>query len=318
LPYAEIGSTEIRKRVVSAARGAGTARVSKDHLFEIYAAFGDIPQKIFGGSEPSVGTLQEYYRDDPAFAAYMTARFALTDEQTSFDKQEYKPQEMLKLALTHLPKITHEWAHSVIESYINRVQGTMELEAGQWYNSQSWFVRSIESMPTQATSLYLLGMAALKLNDTDRACDLLSKSLLLDPDYKATHVNLGAVFLRQQRYAEAILVSQILLKRFPETRPSQYHLGVACYQQAVILQDQIQDFYLTDEFAELRQCAYDMLLKSYDSKPGERRTWLQEDEDMLAALKGYFGSLRLRSEGCKLPPVPVTQAAVWIKNHWRT
>merc|ERR1712216_1040604 len=112
------------------------------------------------------------------------------------------------------------------ESFYHRGNGTLAATSNNWEKAQEYFLKSVEILPTNATSMYLLGTAALHLGDTERAVEWLSKSLLCDPDFKSPYVNIGAAFLRQQRHAEAVAASEEVLARYPGTVQAEYNLGV--------------------------------------------------------------------------------------------
>lgn len=163
-------------------------------------------------------------------------------------------------------------------------------------------------MPSSATALYLLGTAALKLGEIQRAEVYLSQSLILDPDFKGTMVNLGVVFLRQQRFDEARAVSENLRKRFPYVSQSYYHIGLACYHQAVQVQKR-QEMYkglkaespfsqkMAASYQHLREKAFANLTKAVNDD------FMSDGQRMLRALE------RDRNY---LPPVEVTESTGWI------
>ena len=56
---------------------------------------------------------------------------------------------------------------------------------------QEHFVQALDSFPSNSNALFLLGMAALEMGLLESAVELMNKSLLLDPDFRAPYVQLG-------------------------------------------------------------------------------------------------------------------------------
>ena len=57
---------------------------------------------------------------------------------------------------------------------------------------QEHFVKALESFPSNSNALFLLGMGALEMGFLENAVELMNKSLLLDPDFRAPYVPLGS------------------------------------------------------------------------------------------------------------------------------
>jgi len=232
LPYDDVFSladdnNAVRRGCVSAARTAGTAPVSENLLHEVCAALCDVPLVLFGGSEPSLTTLRKRYHKS-AFEVYLNARFALTDDVFS----EGSPQKLLDTAKSMMEQVTPPRSRRHVEAFIYRIQGCLEIEHKRWEASREWFQRSIDSMPTNANSYYFLGTAALKLDDPWTAVRLLSRSLVLDPDFKAAYMNLRTALFRLGREDDAEEIWEALCKRFPcadDARPD--HVVVAHFRR---------------------------------------------------------------------------------------
>lgn len=316
LPKVDMDAPELRNRVVSAARTGGTAPVDVTHLIEVYAALGDLVQKLLGGSEPRLDAqiLHELYRRESSLASYFATQFAMFKRPPSLD--------WLDVAESFLVSCRDSSMKRCAESFLNRARGLVEAAAlsRSWDCAQEWFNRSIENWPSNAMSYYLLGVASLELGKTQRAADLLAHSLLLDPDYKPIYVNLGAALLRLRRFDEAAEISEALLERHPTAAQGHYHLGVACYQQLLALQapfsahrkenhgsaESLEDRKLSKKFEKLRQRGLHALSECRGE--GSRSyPWLKKDELMLLALGGL----------AELPQIELPESAGWPLMAWR-
>merc|ERR1712048_874362 len=110
--------------------------------------------------------------------------------------------------------------------------------------------------------------------------NLMNRSLLLDPDFQATYVNIGVAYLRlaaladqcdnekeaMKKYCNAIEVSEACLERHAQTPQAHYHIGVAHCQLALKLRK-------TNEpaFEDFRIRAARGLKEARDSALGQRR-----------------------------------------------
>lgn len=296
LPKEDIDSINIRASVISAAK-SGTAHVAREHLHEVYAAMGDSVQQLFGGSEPSPSMLTERYSDQPELATYLTARLAIAMRDLS------RVRMALKLAASVVTQAGDGPVKRSAESFLNRGYGILEAQTPpfKWAAAREYFAESVEMLPTNAASLYLLGMAELELGKTEEAANLMCKSLILDLDFKAPYVNLGVAYIRLRKFDDAIDVSEAGLKRHPESPQCHYHIGVACYHKVVHLESTMgrnaPD--TLKEIERLRKKALDELMMSRDSDEGQRLVyrglrggpgkvdspWLDADDDMVDALK---------------------------------
>eukprot|EP00411_Alexandrium_monilatum_P026100 CAMPEP_0175333672 /NCGR_PEP_ID=MMETSP0095-20121207/2401_1 /TAXON_ID=311494 /ORGANISM="Alexandrium monilatum, Strain CCMP3105" /LENGTH=937 /DNA_ID=CAMNT_0016630973 /DNA_START=53 /DNA_END=2866 /DNA_ORIENTATION=+ len=326
LPKEDVESINIRASVISAARTAGTAHVDPQHLLEVYAAMGDSVQQLFGGSEPSPRMLTDKYSDQPELATYLTARLAIAMRDLS------RVRMALKLASSVVLKASEGPAKCSAESFLNRGYGIVEALTPpyKWSAARDFFRKSVELLPANAASLYLLGMAELELGNVTEAATIMEKSLLLDLDFKAPYVNLGIAYIRLRRFDEAIEVSEALLKRHPESPQCHYHIGVACYQKAFHLENHsnLRMQGRAQEVADLKWRAMNELIESRECEEGQRllnrgirggpgktdSPWLDADDEMVEALKRGRSS----SSGIgRLPPVQLPDNIGWRFFGWR-
>lgn len=306
------------------------------HLLEVYATLGDAVQQLFGGVEPSPRMLDKQYSDQPELAAYLTAKLGMAERDPT------KIRKMLYEAQVHACKLLPSRAKSGIESFISRGNGILEaktlaVKAANWATAQKHFQTSIRHLPTNASTLFLLGMALMERGKTADAVEVLSKSLLLDPDFKAPYVNLGVAYLRLQQYERAIDVSDACLVRHPQTPQCHYHIGAACCQLALFLEAREAGGVVLQEVEELEyrdHCgrAFEAFSEARGSEEGQKRTplgdedtfreppWLEIDDDMVAAIApperptaNPRGSASRRARHMSLPP-----DVGWRLLAWRT
>jgi len=301
LPKEGVTSTNVRHRTISAARTSGTALVPTEHLFEVYAALGDILQQLFGGSEPSPAMLAKQYDGEPELGSYLTARLAIAMRDLS------RARSALKTSNSLIKTAQEGWVRSCAESFVARGQGIIEAMTppGRWESAEKLFLESQRCLPWNATTLYLLGMCALEAERPDEAVQLFERSLLLDLDFRAPYVCLGIAYLRVRRFADAIELSEAGLRRHPESPQCNYHIGVACYYQAQELEQQPGGAGArgqpAKEVQRLRQRALEEILAARESEEGQRAQfrgnrgrgparvegpWTDEDDEMVALLQG--------------------------------
>lgn len=235
LPKEPAGSASLRERVVSAASVSGTAPVDLADLHEVYSALGDVVPQLFSLQEPTPAALTARYHDRPELAAYFVARLAAMHRDPSNARRK------LEVAAMAADRLGPCAGRACVKSLVARGQAVLAARRwagapGDWRAAVPHLQASLAQLPTNANSLYLLGMARLELNELPAAEDQLIKSLLLDPDFKAPYVGLAIVALRQAQYERAVEVSEACLRRHPATPMCHYHIGVACCQLALELE----------------------------------------------------------------------------------
>mmetsp|Transcript_1234 Transcript_1234/g.3169 ORF Transcript_1234/g.3169 Transcript_1234/m.3169 type:complete len:862 (-) Transcript_1234:17-2602(-) len=337
LPKRDMRSADLRERVVSAARTSGTAPVRSAVLAEVYSSLGDSVQQLFGGVEPSSKMLADHYASQPELAAYLTARLAVSIRESS------RMKKMLYDAQVLVGKGLEERGKQFVESFIARCHGVLEARSDakdRWDSAKRHFLKALKCSPANANALYLLGMASLELGKPAEAVTFMNKSLLLDPDFRAPYVNLGAAYLRLRLFEETIAISEACLERHPSSPQCVYHIGVACCQLSLLNEARESggvplshaDKELSDE---LRKRALECLLHARQSEEGQKRKpnpgtcrvpeapWLESDRLMIEILAadhhrppevsgGYTQDSTLPRE-VRLPPT-----VGWKIFGWRT
>merc|ERR1712083_619504 len=116
---------------------------------------------------------------------------------------------MVNMATEIIAKVDDGPAKRCTESFVSRARGFVTASTiHTWEAALPHLHQSIKCLPWNATSLYLVGMAALEQGNPQEAVDFMTKSVMLDLDYKVPYVNLGVAYLRLQRYDDAITVSE--------------------------------------------------------------------------------------------------------------
>jgi len=224
-----MGGPSLRDLVVSAARTSGTATVRASHLHEVYTAVDDAVLELFGNTEPSPSALDQQHQDQPTLAAFFVARFGTACMVRQLGRTHKNLEEAQRL----LNKANASENSESVMSYIDRSYGVIEARTGggeRWRRAEARFQKALEWQPTNANALYLLGMAALNdatVGSSERAVDFFSRSLLFDPDFRASYVNLAIGYLRLGQYESAVEVSDAGLARHPDAPQPHYHIGVA-------------------------------------------------------------------------------------------
>eukprot|EP00747_Dinoflagellata_sp_TGD_P085259 gnl/TRDRNA2_/TRDRNA2_162823_c0_seq1.p1 gnl/TRDRNA2_/TRDRNA2_162823_c0~~gnl/TRDRNA2_/TRDRNA2_162823_c0_seq1.p1 ORF type:complete len:904 (-),score=152.34 gnl/TRDRNA2_/TRDRNA2_162823_c0_seq1:152-2863(-) len=268
LPKEDVRSTKIRERVISAARTGGTAHIGVNHLHDVFCALGDSIQHLFGGQELSVSTLSSWYGDKPELAGYLIGRFAVASRDIS------KCRRLMQIADSVAARAQDGIAKKCVMSFLARGWGVVEANTppSKWAAAKDKFHESISLAPWNATSLYLLGMSLLEIGDPENASEALYRAMLLDLDFKAPYIALSIAYLRLKRYAEAILCSMECLDRHAESPQCNYHIALACYQQALRVEAETSSPTIAqkEESKRLRHRALHCLLEARESEEGRR------------------------------------------------
>jgi len=325
LPKVDISSPKLRERIISAARTSGTAYVAKNHLQEIYAAMGDSIQKLFGGTEPTISTLAESYDHTPAYASYFIARAAVALKDLG------SCRKAMKSAAAELEKSEHGFERECSRSFVTRGFGVFDAmqPPGKWKEALVYWEESIEALPCNASTLYLIGMAHLEMENPSRAVDYMHRSLILDLDFKAAYLNLGVAYLRLNRLEEAVACSEACLRRHPESPQCHYNIAVACYFQAKNMEGTLNPTTeLREEYERLRKRSLTELTEARESDEAQRMLsrgrcdvpFLDEDDMILEAVRPSRGQLGKPKEpprkGMRSPEIGPRTG--WRFFGWRT
>lgn len=321
LPRVNIDSSQVRERVVSAARTSGTAVVPLSQLFEVYAALGNSMQWLFGGQNPNAVMLAQWYNEEPEFSAYLIAQLGMSLPDLSESRQ------VVQFAESAMPFADDGPAKRCSESFHFRVLGVLEALAplGEWGKARQYFESSLERLPSNATSMYCLGMAHLELGQAEPAAVCFRRCLVLDLDYFAPYVNLGVALLRLGEPDAAILVSEAGLVRHPQAPQCHYHIGLACVLKAVALEVTSIAHHVSSvtEYRRLTLRAKGAFNAARDSDEARlsklhkppATPWLPQDDALLAALGTSSESA---AAGLRSVELPLSPAIGWTFYGWRT
>jgi tetratricopeptide (TPR) repeat protein len=295
----EMGADTIRDCIVSAARTSGTAPVHLAHCHEIYAALGDVVQRLFAsGGELSSKDLKEMYGEEPELAAYMVAR-AGGKTKAGARRHLNEALKLLDEAEGLLQGSNPKRSHALSYIWRARFQPTTGPD-GELQNQKetSHLKRSLDFLPTNATTLCLIGADWCRQGENWYARRYLRESLLLDPDFKAPYVYLGMVHLRLKLWQSALEISEKGRARHPSPAQFQYHIGVACCQLALEMAEKDSGAVNSEQYQHYRQRAIEtlhaargsweaanqkQLMMSRDFAP--RPPWTEEDDRMLEAME---------------------------------
>merc|ERR550525_1276916 len=106
---------------------------------------------------------------------------------------------------------------SCVKSFIHRGYHLLQARLSNLQDGEQYLNTSYQHMPTNANALMLMGIRSQQEGNPEEAVKWLTRSLLLDPDFKAPYVYLGISHLRLQAYNKAIEISDAGLARHPET-----------------------------------------------------------------------------------------------------
>mmetsp|Transcript_2702 Transcript_2702/g.9082 ORF Transcript_2702/g.9082 Transcript_2702/m.9082 type:complete len:1072 (-) Transcript_2702:252-3467(-) len=322
LPKEPVESVKLRDSIISAAK-TGTTYVEMNHLLEVFGALGDSVQQLFGGVEPVASTLAETYAAEPELAAYLVGRIGIAMRDLSSCRRT------VDLGRKVLERAADGPSKMCAQSFISRGFGVVDAMTppGRWAEAQVHFQKSIENQPANASSLYLLGMAHLEQGQTLLAVEFMRKAMVLDLDFRAPYVNLGAAYIRLQEFDAAIAVSEACLKRHPESPQCNYHVALACYFKTLKLESRPVSE-VKEAYERLRQRGLHELSEARDSDEAQRAQhrsrveapWLEEDDLLGEALKpgnGFLGKRRdLKSKFQR--PLEIRPDIGWRFMGWRT
>lgn len=231
LPAEDMNSSDLRGKVVSVAK-QGTAPVQAGQLHDVYVSLGNMVCMLFNTNSHNLShtSLTRKYSECPEFAAFVSSRLACSMRLR--DKQ--KSLQLLELAQLQISKLPSSPPRDQVASYIQRNRGVYEAMHSRWKVAEASLLRSLEVMPANATTRFLLGMAKLDGGNTRAAITSFEEALVLDPDFKAPYMNLGVCWLREAEYEKAREVCEAGLVRHPQTLQGLYNLGVASFALLVV------------------------------------------------------------------------------------
>uniref|UniRef100_A0A7S4V8B8 Protein O-GlcNAc transferase n=1 Tax=Alexandrium monilatum TaxID=311494 RepID=A0A7S4V8B8_9DINO len=275
-------SQDLRGKIVSVAK-QGTAPVPDHDLHAVYASLGDMVSLLFGANDMSQNALRARYKSFPELGSFIIARLACSIRVC--DKT--KSSQLMELARMYMERETGA-CKDYVTSYIHRNLGVAEAgHNSQWLIAAEHFRKSIQKMPPNANSRHLLGLHHLEMGEFQKAAKLFEQALLLDPDFKAPYACLGVARLRLGRYGGAAEVSRAGLTRHPHTPACHYNLGVACFVQAFLKEQEMGHGFIA---SELRQTALEELQVARDQRFRDQG-WEARDDAMIARLRDEHAPL---------------------------
>jgi len=273
LPEEDVHSPDLRGRIISKAR-QGTAPVRGPQLHEVYAALAGSVEFIFSKHNMSPQSLLQQYPEHREFSAFIAARLACSMRMRDANKSN----AVLGLAqaanakCAGLPK-------GYVDSYIHRNFGVFEALSGRWKQAGAHFKRSLDMMPTNATTHYLAGMCHLESEDWKATVESMEVSLQLDPDFKAPYVNLAVAWLRLKGWSQAIEACEAGLYRHPQTPHFYYNMGLAYYWQAQ------ESEAGGKKNTAVRQQALEAFEAARANLEKSSTMWIESDEQLVHALR---------------------------------
>ena len=106
--------------------------------------------------------------------------------------------------------------------------GLMRAKAGSYADAIALYESALRADPKLAVVHHLIADAMLKQNADARVIEThLRKSAEMDPSFTPAHLSLGKLFMRSQRWAEAISEFEQVIKLDPTVPEAYYQLGLA-------------------------------------------------------------------------------------------
>jgi len=253
LPSEPTTSADVRARCVSKAR-SGTLPVESDDLEGVYRELRHALPKVYCFETCSVGASIKRYGNDPLLFSYTLARHAAGQLQREAQvksralasgkpvpAQNRNTLTFLDMAKGRLANMSVEHAPikrwesmldqplptRVVAAYIERQFGIAEANSDRWDNAETHFRRALKLHRWNATAEYLVGLWHLRMCEYAVAQNSFVRSVRLDPEFKASYVNLAFAAIAQKSYDNAASVSAAGLKRHPQAFQCSYNLGLA-------------------------------------------------------------------------------------------
>jgi tetratricopeptide (TPR) repeat protein len=108
-------------------------------------------------------------------------------------------------------------------------QGMVRVDQGSVSDALQYYRRALTLDDGSAIAHYLIAQAFSKLSppDEQEAESHLKRTLLLDPAFKEARLELGKLYLRNNRFAEAAVELEAVIKADPKLAEAYYQLGRA-------------------------------------------------------------------------------------------
>jgi len=312
LPAEPITSADVHARCVSKA-SSGTLPVDSDDLQVVYQELRHALPKIFSFDKNGVEDTMKRYEQNALLFSFALARHAAVKLQSEGKEKlktlasgpvapTSKPQtlELLDMAKQRLAGITskrwEEMAHEefevrVVASYIERQLGIVEASSGRWGIAEAHFHRALELHQWNATARHLVGFCKLLKGAPYLAEVSFVVSIGLDPEFKASYVNLGFVALDQADYEKAVSVSAAGLKRHPFAFQCSYNLGLALAFQVLHDLNRAQLGNKQLGSGSLARRSGMELRKAKEQKEQIKTQWSKDDEALLGIMEHFASQM---------------------------
>jgi len=263
---------ELHDRIVSSFNSAEkrTAEVRPEDLQCVFDALTPALPVIFRDGSVGVNTINTSYPDNPLFRAFALAR-AACGMRPDLNKSNFLLDQAKKLVPTPGPVVAKSLAERSVLSYIVRNVGVSAAMEKKWEKAAVQFEKAIELLPTNATAIYLSGMAFQEQEDFKKAAECHIRSIALDPDFRSPFMAFGTCSCHLGNYQDAIDASLGCLARQPDAPVAQYTMGQAIYQWLHEWKGREQ------EAIQLRAKGNVALKVAKEGMPG---MWTQADEQM--------------------------------------
>jgi tetratricopeptide (TPR) repeat protein len=103
--------------------------------------------------------------------------------------------------------------------------GYLYWKSNQYDQAKTEFETELSIDPANAQALAYLGDVELKMNDLGKALELLRKAVQLRNDIRIGYADMGAIYVDQKRYDDALAAFQRAVKLDPEQPDMHFRLG---------------------------------------------------------------------------------------------
>ena len=114
---------------------------------------------------------------------------------------------------------------SPAEPNINFGLGFLYWKLRQDDNARAAFKSELALDPMHAHALAYLGDLELRNGNAEKSLDLLHRAIRVNPEIRIAHVDLGAIYVEQKRYPEALAEFRTAVKLDPNQPDAHFRLG---------------------------------------------------------------------------------------------
>jgi len=320
LPSEPITSADVRARCVSKA-SSGTLPVDSDDLQVVYQELQHALPKIFSFEKNGVGATMKRYGENALLFSFSLARHAAAQLQCEGKEKAQAlasgpvaptsnphtikllamaKQRLASMSSKRWETMTHEeFQILVVASYIERQLGIVEANADRWHNAEAHFRRALKLNQYNGTAAHLVGLCQLRKCEYDVAELPFLVSIRLDPEFKASYVNLAVVALARRNYEQAVSVSAAGLKRHPGAFQCSYNLGLAL--AFLVLRDLntvqpgneqlVSSTFPEMELGPLARWSGMELRKAKEQNEQLKTAWSKDDDALLGSMERFASQM---------------------------